>query len=254
MARSKEELRQYHQEWYQKNKDHTEELRKARVEDRKANGECIQCGEPNDRLGLDYCSKCDKPRAKTRKVRYHRNKEAGACVWCGGERDRGDLLLCLKCEEEDKIRRKQPARLKSKADSLARKRKVWKKEGLCRCCGAERDRDDNTECAVCRERRKHVGKKRDLVIRNAVLEAYGGCKCSCECGCGETVRGFMTLDHSLNDGAKHGQKITTTLTKWLFKNGFPQDIGIRVMCWNCNSGRAKNDGVCPRFEMQQSDI
>lgn len=90
-------------------------------------------------------------------------------------------------------------------------------------------------------------------LRLEVLNAYGGPICIC---CGERELMFLTLDHARNDGAafrkeleaRKGRKINMDLYRVLKAEGFPQDRGIRVLCWNCNCGRARNQGICPHEE------
>lgn len=91
-------------------------------------------------------------------------------------------------------------------------------------------------------------------LRLEVFNAYGGAVCQC---CGEQELMFLTLDHANNDGAairkaleaKKGRKLKNLDMYQILKvDGFPQDRGIRVMCWNCNCGRARNGGICPHEE------
>lgn len=84
-----------------------------------------------------------------------------------------------------------------------------------------------------------------LALRELVFSHYGK---ECEC-CGESNYKFLTIDHINSDGHKtkglrhragHG------LHYWLVKNNFPP--GFRLLCWNCNCGRAHNGGICPHQE------
>lgn len=85
------------------------------------------------------------------------------------------------------------------------------------------------------KRRKHV--------RKLVLDAYGGC---CVC-CGESNYGFLTIDHEAGGGRAHRKALNRTgghnFCYWLIQNNYPP--GFRILCWNCNSGRACNNGICP---------
>ena len=96
---------------------------------------------------------------------------------------------------------------------------------------------DNREACVKRH------KEYELTIKNQVFEKYGGYKCTC---CGETEKVFLTIDHIHGGGTKHrklnhgGGKFTY---RYLIKHNFPE--GYRVLCFNCNSGRALNGGTCP---------
>lgn len=88
--------------------------------------------------------------------------------------------------------------------------------------------------------------------KRKAIEAYGG---SCYC-CGETIEEFLTLDHANNDGAEHRAMVnkgnsrtgSNKLYKVLYRDGWPQNLGIRVACFNCNCGRQVNGGVCPHQE------
>ena len=94
-------------------------------------------------------------------------------------------------------------------------------------------------------------------IRLEVLSHYGGAKCFC---CAEANDRFLTLDHSRNDGAKWRKRMARAHRQnqlgkrylqgvnfylWLRRRKFPQNLGLRVACYNCNLGRSRNDGVCP---------
>lgn len=96
-------------------------------------------------------------------------------------------------------------------------------------------------------RRKECEKSARLnaILRQQVLNAYGGFKCNC---CGESEPLFLTIDHVENDGAemrKNGvhSRGGTQFYQWLRKNGFPD--GFQVLCMNCNLGKHRNGGVCP---------
>lgn len=81
-----------------------------------------------------------------------------------------------------------------------------------------------------------------------VINHYGG-KCNCP-NCPETNPLFLTIDHINNDGNTHRKgdyKLRNTITfyKWIIDNNFPTDL--RIACWNCNSGRHTNGGICPHL-------
>lgn len=79
-------------------------------------------------------------------------------------------------------------------------------------------------------------------LRAEMLAAYGG-KCAC---CGEAEPLFLHLDHIHNDGAadRRAHKTSTKLAAHLKRMGWPRDR-YRLLCANCNHGRAMNGGTCP---------
>jgi len=74
---------------------------------------------------------------------------------------------------------------------------------------------------------------------------YGGNPPKCAC-CGEVNVKFLTMDHMNNDGAKEGRHRSHIFErlKWA---GYPE--GYQVMCWNCNTGRYFNHGICPHKDI-----
>lgn len=87
-------------------------------------------------------------------------------------------------------------------------------------------------------------KQRRQALRAEVLSAYGG-RCQCPWGCTETRARFLTVDHVFNDGVTHRKALgTRSLYAFLKMAGFPKDR-FRLLCSNCNLGRALNNHVCP---------
>ena len=95
-----------------------------------------------------------------------------------------------------------------------------------------------------RERRLALSKRNRERMRDEAFAHYGGYVCSC---CGETEKLFLTLDHIYNDGNTHrkGAKLKTGVATyyWLRRNEWPANFA--VMCWNCNAGKHRNNGICP---------
>ena len=80
--------------------------------------------------------------------------------------------------------------------------------------------------------------------RNTILDTYGPI-CSC---CGESNRKFLTIDHVNNDGYLERKKHSgLSLYPRIIREGFPDTI--RILCWNCNTGRYHNGGICPHKEI-----
>ena len=79
-------------------------------------------------------------------------------------------------------------------------------------------------------------------LRKEMLNAYGPV-CAC---CGETEERFLELDHIFNDGYQQ---------RMIHKNGRCEMLALKragwpkerhqVLCANCNSGKARNGGICP---------
>jgi hypothetical protein len=97
-------------------------------------------------------------------------------------------------------------------------------------------------CDICRNKKKLTQKRVQNKLQNEVFAAYGGYRCSCCC---ETEPKFLSIDHVNNDGAQHRKNLGSNgkFYTWLRKNKYPPDY--RVLCMNCNFGRARNGGVCP---------
>lgn len=81
-------------------------------------------------------------------------------------------------------------------------------------------------------------------LRIAALIHYGNGMLACVC-CGENNSRFLTFDHKNNDGKNHRQQkgVGTNLLAWIIRNNFPDMF--QTLCFNCNSGRALNKGICP---------
>ena len=93
-------------------------------------------------------------------------------------------------------------------------------------------------------RAAHIKKLKDLCYA-----AYGGYICSC-LGCGVVEPLFLTLDHIKGGGNRHRLIIGIRggqIYRWIVKHNFPVGM-FRVLCSNCNTGRARNGGICPHME------
>ncbi len=81
-------------------------------------------------------------------------------------------------------------------------------------------------------------------LKIVALKAYGS-QCSC---CGETEPLFLELDHGLQDGAKFRKEYSissgTAFLNWLKNHGWPQDLGLQVLCANCHLAKDYRGG-CP---------
>ena len=96
-----------------------------------------------------------------------------------------------------------------------------------------------------REKIQAKQKRSYCKAKDAVFNHYGK---SCSC-CGETEYLFLTVDHVKNNGGGRDRKLRGfQMYKFIIAQGFPEDF--QVLCWNCNSGRARNGGICPHLAMK----
>lgn len=99
-----------------------------------------------------------------------------------------------------------------------------------------------------RDRFNELNKIRSWNLKLQVLEHYGK---KCEC-CRESEPKFLQLDHSNGDGAAHRRKLKVATCgvefyKKLRRQGFPKNLGLRVLCANCHGAISKY-GKCPHKE------
>ena len=116
---------------------------------------------------------------------------------------------------------------------------------LCPSCHLRPPIPEKRCCPVCTERRKGINKRFNERAKTIIFNYYGK---SCIC-CGETEPLFLTLDHINNDGRQDRPKDGSTSIWYkkiatLIRTGKPRK-DLRVMCYNCNCGRARNRGICP---------
>lgn len=82
-----------------------------------------------------------------------------------------------------------------------------------------------------------------LRLKKQVIAGYGG---ACTC-CGETEILFLTVEHLNSDGKAHRELLGVSggpvLHRDIIARGFPDDL--TVLCFNCNTGKYLNGGVCP---------
>lgn len=116
---------------------------------------------------------------------------------------------------------------------------------ICPACRQEKDitkfsRNPNgsirhNACFACRGRKERAKLKLDF------LEAFNY-TCSC---CGETDPRFLTLDHVNNDGNIHREKYNEQqILRLARKESYSRDK-YQCLCFNCNSGKSINGGICP---------
>lgn len=98
-----------------------------------------------------------------------------------------------------------------------------------------------------KERRQKAWRNTYAKLRAKMFEVYGEV-CAC---CGESNKKFLTLDHIYDDGYLDRNKngggcnVLRNATTYINRDRF------QILCWNCNSGRAMNGGVCPHVEERE---
>ncbi len=81
-------------------------------------------------------------------------------------------------------------------------------------------------------------------LKEKVYAHYGHmCKC-----CKEENPKFLTIDHVNNDGYKDRRDgfSSDKLYSKIIKEDYPKRY--QILCYNCNMGKARNDGVCPHLQ------
>ena len=97
-------------------------------------------------------------------------------------------------------------------------------------------------------RKKNLQKQRILrdKYRDIIFEAYGA-RCVC---CLETIRKFLTIDHVSGNGNVERKEFNgLKMYAKIIHDGFTNKY--RILCWNCNTGRYHNGGICPHEEIRQ---
>jgi hypothetical protein len=207
------------------------------IDKRKRDGHAAECKACRNAASRTYrapyrkCTECKqrKPVAEFSTQRICTEcKSHKACKVCG---DRLPLtafdgyhgLVCRACRKQ-----RDSDRYRADRERILARNAEWRKHN------AQPD-------SPYRIRQRHLQRERKAHIKRVVYEHYGGFVCAC---CGETEPIFLTIDHINNDGNKHRRETGKVETAyWLYLNGLPD--GFRVLCYNCNIGRARNGGVCP---------
>lgn len=146
-------------------------------------------------------------------------RERGLCTMCGKCPPRPGQARCQNCTKRAN---------EFNRNCNARKRA----NGLCVTCGKPHPSNGKCQCLA----------ESYQVLRLAAMLAIGGPVCAC---CGETELRFLTLDH-INGGGNIERRTSipsSALYRRLRDRGYPP--GFQVLCFNCNSGRHFNGGVCP---------
>jgi hypothetical protein len=116
----------------------------------------------------------------------------------------------------------------------------------CIHCGKDLvDGYDNESCKSCRrllhKAMNDGGWRAKLTVK--ILDHYGW-KCSC-CGC--DIPEFLTVDHCFGAGNEHRRDArkmgSNDWYKTIIAENYPDKY--QILCYNCNLGRQRNNGICP---------
>lgn len=159
-------------------------------------------------------------------------------------------------EEERKAKRREyQARFRANHPDYAKQKYEANKEAERAKARARYWADPEAHRAAMRQRdpeeKNAAGRESRARLRTEGFDHYGKV---CDC-CGEANRKFLTFDHPENNGAQHKVELagsyfnasSSTVLRELRKLGWPAGVLV-VLCWNCNSGRQYNGGVCPHKE------
>lgn len=86
---------------------------------------------------------------------------------------------------------------------------------------------------------KNVQYKDKYALKNKkkVIEYYGSYCTVCQ----EDRIERLTIDHKNNDGAQQRKKYNhhtgSRFYRWLIKKNFPNDLGLQILCYNCNCSK-----------------
>ncbi len=141
------------------------------------------------------------------------------------------MRVCTKCKTEKDI--DEFYRIRKGED----KRHYW-----CKVCM----RLNHTPSKEAKAHRNEYKRSKRTKLRVETLQHYSNGLMKCAC-CGESQERFLTLDHINNNGHEDKKRYGRSVLDILKKKGYPE--GFQVLCYNCNCGRAHNNGVCPHEEI-----
>ena len=113
----------------------------------------------------------------------------------------------------------------------------------CKLCYSEKRKADMAKWYETNKVKRLTQKREQYQEQRQSVFKHYGVVCAC---CGEKEPLFLTIDHINNDGYLHRKGKDTShnnIYYWLIKNNYP--VGFQTLCMNCNTGKHKNNGVCP---------
>lgn len=159
---------------------------------------------------------------------------AGDCVKCGEHKAILSGTRCDVCRNK-----RQSYRKKARVINIV----------ASKCINCGRSPTSETSKGFCEECRLHslaCARERAFLNKALVMAHYGHGKCCC---CDANRLDFLTIDHVDGNGAEHRREYANTnfsgekFYLWLINSNFPP--GYQALCFNCNSGRDLNEGICP---------
>jgi len=195
---------------------------------------CPTCRKREPPVGRKVCDHCLEIAKRAHKNRRLERATADLCRRCG-DPPLESMKYCKAC-------------LKYMQSHGRNRRNTLTQKGCCTRCGNS-PLETTRLCEPCAEKERQRSRVKSLRLKREVLTAYGNPPvCIC---CKESNLKFLTIDHVDGGGNQHRKQIQvgggSHVYLWLKRNKFPQ--GFQVLCFNCNCGRAVNDGVCPHKEI-----
>lgn len=143
---------------------------------RKANGLCVDCGEPAVE-GKRLCSEClERKKINAREERLFR-KRNNLCLYCGKENAYLNDNYCEACSEKQKNSQMR-YREKNKENNRVRAieiRNIRKEQGLCTRCGKRKSRTNRSLCEWCLAKARNNYNKNRNDISRSERSSYGLC-------------------------------------------------------------------------------
>jgi hypothetical protein len=165
------------------------------------------------------------------------------------------MKKCVRCHQTKDI----SAFHKPPKSGIIRPRVNPRVRPYCKDCENERNRFHYAKTKDYREKNKEELRvkfkkwRKELVVETISHYSNETMKCAC---CGEDYIDFLTIDHINNDGAKQRRELKLVggwrFYYWLKLHNFPDDLGLQVLCANCQLGKERNNGVCPHKEEKRN--
>jgi len=256
-ARQKERMRIYHKEYYQRPevKKHRETYHKSyqkeyyqRPEVKKSQRDYMRNYMKRPKVKRYYRELRQRTRMQLREKFFE--MYGSACSCCGEMEKR--FLTLDHINENGHIHRKKKWSEGVLRDAISRFTPD-EYQVLCFNCNAGRalnhgvcPHSPNEPETSIWDTKPSKGMRQRRNLRKRLFEKYGAF-CSC---CGESNARFLTLDHKLNDGSLERKMAGGNKSLKLWRKALREydPNKYQILCFNCNCGRAVNNGVCPHID------